>query len=35
MPLSWTDIRDRAVAFSREWAEATSEHAEQQSFWSS
>ncbi len=33
MPLSWNEIRDRAVAFSREWAEATSERAESQSFW--
>lgn len=33
MPLSWNEIRDRAVAFSREWGEATSERAEAQSFW--
>ncbi len=33
MPLSWNEIRDRAVAFSREWVEATSERAEAQSFW--
>lgn len=33
MPLSWNEIRDRAVAFSREWAEDTSERAEAQSFW--
>jgi len=35
MPLSWNEIRDRAVAFSREWAGATSERAEAQSFWMS
>lgn len=33
MPLSWNEIRDRAVAFSREWADAASERAEAQSFW--
>lgn len=33
MPLSWNEIRDRAVAFSREWKDATSERAEAQSFW--
>ena len=33
MPLSWNEIRDRAVAFSREWGDATSERAEAQSFW--
>lgn len=33
MPLSWNEIRDRAVAFSREWAQDTSERAEAQSFW--
>ena len=33
MPLSWNEIRDRAVAFSREWADAESERAEAQSFW--
>jgi len=30
--LSWNEIRDRAVAFSREWGDATSERAEAQSF---
>jgi hypothetical protein len=33
MPLSWNEIRDRAVAFSREWKEETSEDAEAKSFW--
>ena len=33
MPLSWNEIRDRALAFSREWADAESERAEAQSFW--
>ncbi|MGC2519346.1 MAG: DNA methyltransferase [Burkholderiales bacterium] len=33
MPLSLNDIRDRALAFSREWAHAESEDAEAQSFW--
>jgi hypothetical protein len=33
MPLSWTDIRSNAIAFSREWKDASSEDAEAQSFW--
>ncbi len=33
MPLSWNEIRDRAFAFSREWAEECSEDAEAKSFW--
>src|SRR5712664_2222783 len=33
MPLSWNEIRDRALAFSRGWAEEESERAEAQSFW--
>jgi hypothetical protein len=33
MPLSWNEIRDRALAFSREWADETSEDAEAKSFW--
>ncbi len=33
MPLSWNEIRDRALAFSREWSDAESERAESQSFW--
>ena len=33
MPLSWNEIRDRALAFSREWANENSEDAEGKSFW--
>ncbi len=33
MPLSWNEIRDRAVAFVREWENETSEDAEAKSFW--
>lgn len=33
MPLSWNEIRSRAIAFSREWAEESREHAEAKSFW--
>ena len=33
MPLSWNEIKDRAFAFSREWAEEASEDAEAKSFW--
>ena len=33
MPLSWNEIRDRALAFSREWAMECSEDAEAKSFW--
>ncbi len=33
MPLSWNEIRQNAIAFSREWSEATRERAESQSFW--
>lgn len=33
MPLSWNEIRDRALAFSREWADEYSEDAEAKSFW--
>lgn len=33
MPLSWNEIRDRAIAFSRDWKEEESEQAEAQSFW--
>lgn len=32
MPLSWNDIKDRARAFSREWADECSEDAEAKSF---
>jgi hypothetical protein len=33
MPLSWNEIKDRALRFSREWADETSEDAEAKSFW--
>jgi hypothetical protein len=33
MQLSWNEIRDRALRFSREWADETSEDAEAKSFW--
>jgi len=33
MPLSWNEIRDRAVAFSRHWKNESSEDAEAKSFW--
>jgi hypothetical protein len=33
MPLSWTEIRDRAVQFQKRWKDNTSEQAESQSFW--
>jgi hypothetical protein len=33
MPLSWNEIRDRAVQFSKEWSAAKSEQAERQTFW--
>lgn len=33
MPLSWNEIRTRAVAFSKEWEDETSEDAEAKSFW--
>src|ERR1035441_4753698 len=33
MPLSWNEIRHRAIAFSREWQRETRETAERQSFW--
>jgi hypothetical protein len=33
MPLSWTEIRDRAVQFQKRWKNETSEQAESQSFW--
>ncbi|MFZ4859006.1 MAG: class I SAM-dependent DNA methyltransferase [Desulfuromonadaceae bacterium] len=35
MPLSWNEIRDRALTFSREWADESSEDAEAKSFWDS
>ncbi|MFZ2655610.1 MAG: DNA methyltransferase [Victivallales bacterium] len=33
MPLNWTEIKQRAILFSREWATETREEAEAQSFW--
>lgn len=33
MSLSWNEIKDRALAFQREWADASSEDAEAKSFW--
>ena len=33
MPLSWNEIKTRALAFSREWKGEESERAEAQSFW--
>ena len=33
MPLSLNEIRDRALAFSKEWADESSEEAEAKSFW--
>jgi hypothetical protein len=33
MPLSWNEIRHRAIAFSNEWTGVTSERAEKQTFW--
>lgn len=33
MPLPWPEIRDKAIAFSREWQDAESERAESQTFW--
>ncbi|MEO8496022.1 MAG: type IIL restriction-modification enzyme MmeI [Planctomycetota bacterium] len=32
-PLSWNEIRTRAVAFSKEWAGESREHAEAKTFW--
>lgn len=33
MPLSWNEIRNRALAFTRTWTGETREHAEAKSFW--
>ena len=33
MPLSWNEIRNRAITFPREWSEAARERAESQTFW--
>ena len=33
MPLSWNEIKDRALKFSKVWANETSEKAEAKTFW--
>ncbi len=33
MPLSWNEIKGRAVAFAKEWGDASDERAQAQSFW--
>jgi hypothetical protein len=33
VPLSWNEIRHRAIAFSKEWTGVKSERAEKQTFW--
>lgn len=33
MPLSWNEIRDRALRFSREWDAEAAERAGSQTFW--
>ncbi len=33
MPLSWNEIKPRAIKFSKEWEDAEKENAEAQSFW--
>jgi len=33
MPLSWNEIKSRALAFSKEWELESSEDAEAKSFW--
>ncbi len=33
MPLSWNEIKSRALTFSKEWEHETSEDAEAKSFW--
>jgi len=33
MPLSWNEIKDRGLAFSRKWEDEESEDAEAKSFW--
>ena len=33
MPLSWNEIKNRALAFSREWSDAKDEKSEAQRFW--
>ncbi len=33
MPLSWNEIKSRALAFSKEWQQESSEDAEAKTFW--
>ena len=33
MPLSWNEIKGRAIAFAKEWADAGDERAQAQPFW--
>lgn len=33
MPLSWNEIKSRAIGFSKKWEDEPSERAEAQSFW--
>jgi hypothetical protein len=33
MALSWNEVKNRAINFSKEWQDETKEHAESQSFW--
>ncbi len=33
MPLSWNEIKSRALAFSRTWADAANEDSEAKPFW--
>lgn len=33
MPLSWNEIKDRALKFSQDWADEASERAEAKTFW--
>jgi hypothetical protein len=33
MAISWNKIKDRALKFSKEWADETKERAEKDSFW--
>ena len=33
MPLTWNEIRQRAIAFARDWEDVTKENAEAQTFW--
>jgi hypothetical protein len=33
MPLSWNEIKSRAIGFAKAWADASDERAQAQSFW--